>query len=85
MEPRIVKGTSAPELRNVCALSGVFRRDYDYEVFWVVFPRSGGTGAPLFPETVSEAELVVRIYNKEGRVKWPVPESIKGRSRNGNY
>lgn len=84
-EPGIVKGTSAPKLRDVRALSGVFRRDYDYEVFWVVFPRNSETGSPLFPEGVSEAELVVRIYNKEGRVKWPVPESIRGRSRSGNH
>lgn len=79
-QPAIVKGASVPQLRDVPALSGVFRRDYDYEVFWIVF--AGGTKAtPLFPETASDAELVVRIYNKEGRVKWPVPESIRNRSR----
>lgn len=66
---------------NVRALSGAFRRDYDYEVFWVVFPLVTETGKPLFPESVVEAELVVRIYNKEGRVNWPVPESIRRRPR----
>ena len=68
-----VRGTSVPKLRDVRALAGVFRRDYDYEVFWIVFPRSSETGAPVLPASVSEAELVVRIYNREGRVKWPVP------------
>lgn len=82
-EPGAVKGTSVPPLRNVRALSGAFRRDYDYEVFWVVFPLVTETGKPLFPESVAEAELVVRIYNKEGRVKWPVPESIRRRPGTG--
>ena len=82
-EPGIAKGASVPRLRDVRALSGVFRKDYDYEVFWVVFPLNNEAGKPLFPETVSEAELVVRIYNKEGRVKWPVPESIRARARTG--
>ena len=80
-EPGMTKGTSVPKLREVRALSGVFRRDYDYEVFWVVFPLRGETGQPLVPDTASEAELVVKIYNNEGRVKWPVPESIRARWR----
>ncbi len=82
-EPGIVKGTILPGLRNVRALSGVFRRDYNYEVFWVAFSLSSETAKPLFPEAVPEAELVVRIYNKEGRVKWPVPESIRHREKAG--
>ena len=82
-EPGIAKGSSQSALRNVRALSGVFRRDYNYEVFWVVFSLGGETGKPLFPENVPEAELVVRIYNKEGRAKWPVPESIRNRRKTG--
>lgn len=80
-EPGIVKGTVVPRLRDVRALAGVFRRDYDYEAFWVVFPLTTETGQPLFPATALEAELTVRIYNKEGRVKWTIPESIKSRTR----
>ena len=76
-EPGMVKGTSVPKLRDLRALAGVFRRDYAYEVFWVVFPLTSEGGAPLFPRDVAEAELVVRIYNKEGRVKWTVPPSIR--------
>ena len=76
-EGAIARGKSVPNLREIRALSGVFRRDYNYEVFWVAFPLSSESGSPLFPEGVSEAELVVRIHNKEGRVSWLVPESIK--------
>jgi hypothetical protein len=82
-EPGAVKGTSVPRLRDLHALSGGFRRDYDYEVFWVVFPLVTEAGKSLFPEGVAEAELLVRIYNKEGHVNWPVPESIRRRSSPG--
>jgi hypothetical protein len=82
-EPGVVKGTSLSRLRSVRALSGVFRRDYNYEVFWVVFPLSSEAGKPLFPESAREAELVVRIYNKEGRVKWLVPDSIRRKQEAG--
>lgn len=76
-----VKGVSVPRLREIRGLSGTFRRDYDYEVFWVVFPPTSDGGKPVFPTGVAEAELVVRIYNGEGRVKWSLPESIRRRSR----
>lgn len=78
-QPAIVKGTSLPRLRDVRALSGVFDRDYDYEVFWLAFPVLTEAGVPLFPETVRAAELAIRIQGKEGRVKWPIPESIRRR------
>ena len=74
--PGAVKGESVPQLRTVRALSGVFRRDYDYEQFWVVFPARGGAVSFLAPG-VTEAELVVRIFNKEGRVAWRIPESVR--------
>ena len=38
-------------------------------------------GETLFPDTAQEAELVVRIYNKEGRVACPIPASIRDRAR----
>ncbi len=75
--PELAKGRNTPALRDVRALSGVFRRDYNYEAFWIVFPLRTESGRPLFPEGVAEAELVVRIYNKEGRVRWPVPASAR--------
>jgi hypothetical protein len=76
-----VKGVQKPELRNLRALSAAFRRDYDYEVFWVVFPLRRPDGAATFADVDREAELVVRIANKEGRVKWPIPDSIRELSR----
>lgn len=70
--PRSVRGRSVPALRDVPALAGVFRRDYAYDLFWLVFQRVTESGEPLFLDTDTEAELVVRIYDKEGRVRWPL-------------
>jgi hypothetical protein len=56
------------------------QRNYDYEQFWVVFPLIRADGQPVFPEGVVEAELVVRIYNKEGTVTWPLAQSIRERT-----
>jgi hypothetical protein len=64
-----VRGVSAPELRNARALAGVLRRNYDYDRFWVVFPR--GADAAYSKTDVQSIELVVRIHDKEGRVAWP--------------
>jgi hypothetical protein len=72
-----VRGRNLPALRNVRALAGAFRRDYNYDVFWIVFPLRTESGEAVLPPGTTEAELVVRIYNKEGRVRWPVPSSMK--------
>ena len=71
-----VRGTSTPELRQMRALAGVFRRDYAYEQFWVVFPTTGSPTAEYLAAGAQDAELVVRIGSKEGRVSWPVPKSV---------
>jgi hypothetical protein len=60
-----VRGVNTPELRTVKALSGVRRRNYDYDRFWMVFP----TG-PFSGPDVRQIELIVRIHDKEGRVEW---------------
>jgi hypothetical protein len=75
-----VRGTSIPRLRRVKALAGVEPRDYDYSVFWVVFPLVHEDGSPLFTDAHEEAELIVRIYEKEGRVHWRIPQSIRDRA-----
>ena len=77
---RAVAGTNTPALREIAALAGVLRRNYDYDRFWVVFPLLDESGASLFGGGVSSVELVVRVYDKEGRVTWPVPPSIRARS-----
>jgi hypothetical protein len=79
-EPGVVKGTSVPALRSARVLSGTFRRDYSYEVFWIIFPLRTESGVPVFPTEVSEAELIVRIHDKEGRVRWRVPDAVRARS-----
>lgn len=43
-------------------------------------PLVTGDSRPLFTAADVEAELVVRIYDREGRVQWPIPLSIRHRS-----
>ena len=78
--PRSVRGQDTPKLREVKALGGVLRRNYDYDRFWVVFPLTHSDGQPLFTDRDTIAELVVRIQNREGRVRWPIPPSVRTRS-----
>jgi hypothetical protein len=72
-----VAGTGTPRLRDLRALAGIGRRDYAYDRFWMVFPLKNANGQPLFGPQATEAELIVRIYDKEARVKWPIPASIR--------
>ncbi len=72
-----VRGTISPQLREVKALAGVLRRNYDYDRFWVTFPLTGPKGGRLFSASDQGAELVVRIYEKEGHVEWPIPSSMR--------
>ena len=75
-----VRGVDTPDLRKVQALQGVTQRNYDYDRFWMAFPLVRSDGKPLFPDCATEAELVVRIRDKEGKVTWRVPGSICQRS-----
>jgi hypothetical protein len=74
------RGTENPELRKTRALQGVRQRNYDYDRFWMVFPLETAKGEPLIGSGTSEVELVVRIYNREGTVRWPVSAGIRTRS-----
>jgi hypothetical protein len=76
--PGSIPGIKSPQLRGLKGLSGVMRRDYDYDVFWVVFPLFENN-ASVLPANTSEVELLVGIYSREGRVSWQIPESIKER------
>ncbi|MGH9461049.1 MAG: hypothetical protein ACRD1X_07510 [Vicinamibacteria bacterium] len=71
------RGVSRPEFRRVKALAGTHRRDYSYDLYWLVFPLLDEGAEPLFPAGTDEAELVVRIGGKEGRVRWKLPRSIR--------
>lgn len=77
--PSITSGISTPTLRNVKALSGVARRDYAYDIFWVVFPLTDQNGSPVWANVPGNIELVVGIYNKEGHVTWTVSEPLRRR------
>lgn len=72
-----VRGTNTPTLEKVKGLGGVYRRDYNYELFWVVFPLKTAGGNPLFPSGVTQVTLTVRISTKEGRVSFPVPPQLR--------
>lgn len=73
----VVRGTNAPALEKVKALRGVYRRDYNYDLFWVVFPLKTAGGAPLFQSGVTQAALNIRISNKEGRVTFPLSAQLR--------
>jgi hypothetical protein len=72
-----VAGINNPALLNELAFSGVFPRDYNYDVYWVVFPLCTKEGKPLFTDADKEAELIVRIERKEGKIKFLIPESAR--------
>jgi hypothetical protein len=74
-----IVGRSAPDLKAFKALGGVARRDYAYDVFWVVFPLIKEDGESMIPDSVKQVELHVGIYNKQGKVRWNVPDSIRQR------
>jgi hypothetical protein len=74
-----VRGIDNPDLHKVRALQGVRQRNYDYDRFWVVFPLLNAKGEAVLPQNAPEAELVVRIYNREGVVRWPIPPSVRTR------
>jgi len=75
--PLTIPGINTPALRHVKALAGVARRDYAYDVFWVVFPLKDQQGNPIWDTPPDTIELLVGIYNKEGRVSWPVSEQLR--------
>jgi hypothetical protein len=81
VSPRVARGASIPKLRELPALVGFGRRDYAYDIFWVVFPLRTESDGQLFRPEDRDAELSVRIYDKVGKVRWPIPDSIRNRSR----
>ena len=43
----------------------------------MVFPLRTDDGQPLFGRDDLEAELVVRIYDNEGRITWRIPDVVR--------
>lgn len=74
-----IAGTKAPHLRNVKVFRGVAKRDYEYDVFWVIFPLVDKNKRPVFSDAVSSFELMVGIYKKEGKITWPISPSLRAR------
>lgn len=68
-----VRGKLDQNLRNVRALAGTVMRNYDYDVFWLTFPLNN----TLVNAETAQLELVVRISNKEGHVRWSVSAASK--------
>ena len=68
------------KLRDVKVLAGIIPRDYSYDRFWIVFRLADDRAQSIFPGTARECELVVRIHDKEGKVTWTIPESIRQRA-----
>jgi hypothetical protein len=77
--PSVINGTSTPALRQVKALAGVSRRDYAYDIFWIVVPMTNKDGSLIWAELPQYIELVVGIHNKEGHVTWPMTEPLRQR------
>lgn len=75
----VARGTSSPALEKLKALRGGYRRDFNYELFWVVFPLKTANGEPLFPIGVAQAALTVRISGKEGRVSFVIPAYLRAK------
>ena len=71
-----IAGTDSPSIGRLQALQGVYRRDYNYDRFWVVFPLKRADGTPLLPAGTAQVALTVRSHDKEGRVKWPRPAGL---------
>jgi hypothetical protein len=70
-----VRGRLNQSLRDVKGLSGTVKRNYDYDRFWLEFPRHYDDGTPVLRADATQLELVVRIASKEGRVRWAIPAS----------
>lgn len=74
-----VSGVKSPGFNSIKALAGMVRRDYDWDIFWVSFPLVDKDKHPIFPIEPSQMQLVVGIYDSEGRLSWQTPESIRSR------
>jgi len=76
-----VPGIKSPELRRSPIFQGVFKRDYEYDVFWVRFPLLNEKKKPVFDESASSMILTVGIYKSEARVSWPITPALRARIR----
>jgi hypothetical protein len=81
----MVAGINTPALREELVFGGVFHRDYNYDVYWIVFPQCTREEKPLFTDTDKEIELVIRIEKKEGKIRLPIPAPMRGKIQCEQY
>lgn len=79
---KTIRGLKKQSLGDIIALKSVFTRDYDYDIFWVAFPLKDEKGIAVWSSVPSELEIIVGIYNKEGRVNWKISDALKSRIKN---
>jgi len=77
--PGAITGVKAPHLRKTPALAGLYGRNYEYDIFWVVFPLVDEKKNPLLPNDVSEIQLVVGIYDSEARISWKMGDTLRAK------
>ncbi len=83
-QPGAIKGAINSSLGRMKVLNGIEPRDYDYDVFWAAFALNNETRNTLFNSTSQEIELVVRIEEKEGKIRFPIPDSFRKTLANKN-
>lgn len=76
-DPGAITGVKAPQLRRMPIMSGLHGRNFDYDVFWVTFPLVDENKQALISPELAEMQLIVGIYNSEGRISWKMPDSIR--------
>ena len=89
---RVVRGRVEPRLRDVPALAGVLRRNYDYDRFWMVFPLQTDDGQPSSGATTSRSNSwsasmtmrdaspgVFRTWSDQSKSDWFAPLLPPGR------
>ena len=77
--PLAIVGINRPDLRQFRALSTVKPRNYDYDVFWVVFPLKDPQGRRIWETPPDTLEIVINIRDKHGRMSWHVNDSLRQR------
>ena len=76
VEGRDIVGEIVPDQAPWRTYVGAFPRNYDYDIFLVRFLTHKTDGTPVLESTDRNAQLTVRIHDKIGRVRWPIPVGV---------
>ena len=77
--PLAILGINRPELRQLRALTTVAERNYNYDVFWVVFPMKDPQGKLVWETPPDTIEIIINIGGKHGRMSWRVNDTLRQR------